>query len=1088
MIMAKDHIIVVITAGMSFFLCLPAVFSPAPAYSATIVNQPITQNSTWNVTNSPYIVIGAVSVNSGGSNPITLTIEPGVEIRFDNTYMYQGSQLSFGDKGRLFASGTAAQPVNFTSNSTMPQAGDWSGLNFNSPLANAMENCTVAYGGAGGSNGFNVNCAGNTNLTLRNCVIRGSLHYGLLAGYSAAPVLVNSTFADNQGIPAEVPAQAVGDISGAVFSNNTNNVIVVKGNSVAKNATWRNHGIPYVVKGGVFFLGQPSAPVTLTIEPDTVVKFSKEMTGYLTIGVEPDVRATLIARGNASAPIIFTSDNATPAPGDWGAITFTRAAVNSALEYCTIEYAGSTALHITNSSPVIRNCTIRNNAGTAIYMQLEASPVIENSTITGNAEGIRCAIYDAFPLVQYNTISGNSRGIRLDWRSSTPSQRPVTIRNNNIFNNSVYNVDNHYTSFYGFDVRLNWWGNVSNPAGRLNGLLIYEPWLNQTFTRPFNFKSAAVNPREFTQNGSAAAFTGTLSAPGNWTIEIKNSTGAVVRAINGAGTAVQQNWDGRNQAGQALADGIYTYLIRATAVSGGQTAASAAGNITLIAALPIAKINSPRMDAVIQSGDNVTITGSANATGGAVLQSYTVEYGAGTMPAGWSTITTGYSAVINGTLATWSTGYLTEPVYTLRLTVTDSNNRTAVDSVTVILTSDTTPPAANITAPAHGTLVTQEVNITGTAADANFDHYDLYYGAGSSPSSWNAITQGYSAVNNGLLGTWNTTGLNDSFYTVKLVSFDRAGNNAGDYKTYNVSNVAITNVSVSPDFFDPHAGETVSINYTIDKASNVTIHLYNFTGFFAHALITNASRTAGPHTQIWNGKNGTNITVGDDGYKFIIEAYAASGARGHYQPQWHSVGPNLTDVRITESFDPYQSEICNITYTLAHPQYVSLILRNESNISAPVISAVRPRGVNSDYADSRMTHGTLVTGSLSVKVFDTVQWWDNMIVTGAARAPLGFNSDPYCIFPVYGDIANVSYTLSAEAVVTARVYAQENIYTPIATLLNAGVRSAGNHTVEWDGRADNGTVAAKGDYSLIIEANQTSGGRVRTRRGNISIR
>ena len=45
----------------------------------TNVGGPITQNTTWTAANSPYIAISSVVVMPG----VTLTIEPGVEVRFN---------------------------------------------------------------------------------------------------------------------------------------------------------------------------------------------------------------------------------------------------------------------------------------------------------------------------------------------------------------------------------------------------------------------------------------------------------------------------------------------------------------------------------------------------------------------------------------------------------------------------------------------------------------------------------------------------------------------------------------------------------------------------------------------------------------------------------------------------------------------------------------------------------------------------------------------------------------------------------------------------------------------------------------------
>ena len=64
------------------------------------------------------------------------------------------------------------------------------------------------------------------------------------------------------------------------------------------------------------------------------------------------------------------------------------------LEYHRIRRAGgvitTTAnLNLNSSSPIIRNCTIRNSAGSGIYLTSATnSPIVQNSVIYGNKWGV----------------------------------------------------------------------------------------------------------------------------------------------------------------------------------------------------------------------------------------------------------------------------------------------------------------------------------------------------------------------------------------------------------------------------------------------------------------------------------------------------------------------------------------------------------------------------------------------------------------------------------------------------------------------------------------------------------------------------
>ncbi len=84
------------------------------AAGPTYKSGPISSDETWNLTNSPYIVTGDVTVDPG----VTLTIDPGVEVKFDGVY-------SIIVDGTLIANGTSTNKIKFTSNQSSPAKGDW---------------------------------------------------------------------------------------------------------------------------------------------------------------------------------------------------------------------------------------------------------------------------------------------------------------------------------------------------------------------------------------------------------------------------------------------------------------------------------------------------------------------------------------------------------------------------------------------------------------------------------------------------------------------------------------------------------------------------------------------------------------------------------------------------------------------------------------------------------------------------------------------------------------------------------------------------------------------------------------------------
>jgi len=203
---------------------------------------------------------------------------------------------------------------------------------------------------------------------------------------------------------------------------------------VASDTTWSPSSCdPYIVTDNLVV----NSGVTLTIQAGTTVKFDSLKA--------LSVQGTLIATGTATTPVTFTSNQASPAPGDWGYIHFADTSTDatfdgsgnymggSIIQYAIIEYAGGVspeygAVNIDKSSPFIDHNTIRYNDTHGIRVFGRASPVISNNNILDNS-----AIHGIYGdevsgggiIVEYNrwfttdsttitgnTISGNSAAFR----------------------------------------------------------------------------------------------------------------------------------------------------------------------------------------------------------------------------------------------------------------------------------------------------------------------------------------------------------------------------------------------------------------------------------------------------------------------------------------------------------------------------------------------------------------------------------------------------------------------------------------------------------------------------------------------------
>jgi type IX secretion system substrate protein len=94
----------------------------------TYVSGGIYTNATWTLANSPYIVNGALTLFPTD----TLTIEPGVIVKFDNG-------IGFEVRGILMSIGTPNDSILFTSSSLNPTQGIWQGIYINNNLGASGE-------------------------------------------------------------------------------------------------------------------------------------------------------------------------------------------------------------------------------------------------------------------------------------------------------------------------------------------------------------------------------------------------------------------------------------------------------------------------------------------------------------------------------------------------------------------------------------------------------------------------------------------------------------------------------------------------------------------------------------------------------------------------------------------------------------------------------------------------------------------------------------------------------------------------------------------------------------------------------------
>jgi hypothetical protein len=513
--------ILILVLGLGLSLCVAAPGqTEALAAPYTDVSGEINADTTWSLAESPYVVTGDVTVMPG----VTLTIEPGVQVRFNGNYV-------LGVRGTLIAEGLAGQEILFTSNLASPAAGDWGVLDFRSDSKYShVQYAIIEYGGnaykPGAYCATGAVCVNTSSFVMEDSSVRHSPTRGVSLAQSSA-TLANNTFehitweairlhacdlnigechptiVGNDFSYTQYPILHVAPLNpvlsgNAATNNQINGYVFYVSCNVAGTNTWYAGDLPYVVPaaGGWCLMGVYGRPTTVNIQPGTIVKLENSLQFHYS--------TVVTATGTAEAPVIFTSlkdDSAggdtnndgaasSPAKRDWGMIDHFGDQVRGTYEHAIFRYGGGypaafgpTLNSDSGATVIVRQSVISQSGGAGAHaynasnLTLVESEIydhrdtcIEVATTTGSVliennriQGCPSGVLvtKGSPTIRGNYFEGNGVGVEV---VNTFQAAPVVSPHNRFVGTGQMGVKNRYPMDGCIDARRNWWGDVSGPS------------------------------------------------------------------------------------------------------------------------------------------------------------------------------------------------------------------------------------------------------------------------------------------------------------------------------------------------------------------------------------------------------------------------------------------------------------------------------------------------------------------------------------------------------------------------------------------------------------------------------------------------
>ena len=499
----------------------------------------ITGDVVWSNLANPYVIDperGSLSIQAGSS----LTIAPGVVVKFRYTQNYSTAYIYV--YGRLTADGSVSAPIYFTSladdtvggdtggdgSASLPQAGQWGGIQFAADSSGSLSRAVLRYGGSNrgaldlatgsaqptlgagiritdSTTGLSVSGTG-TAVTIdgvvferngtgvsvnsgaaiiRNCTLTHNTT-GVYASQSASGSIAGNTIVTLSGGRAlRLDAGYLGSLGANTMSGAGINYAAMVG-YISGNVVWANQSGAYVIDADLGNVTIASGG-SLTISPGVVVKFRPRPNSS---GASISVSGSLVLNGSAAQPVYLTSLSddtvagdtggdgtaTTPAASDWSGLRF-NADSRGSITNAVLRYGGSSwaALDIAsaNAQPVLGSGVQITDSTTGIAVSSAGTNVtLSGLTLARNTTAIY--VNSGSAAISGGTFNANATAINL------AAGAAGSVAGNTIttpLNGRAITMSAGYLGSIGVNTFSGAGNNYTEVGGTLNGTAV---WSNTT--------------------------------------------------------------------------------------------------------------------------------------------------------------------------------------------------------------------------------------------------------------------------------------------------------------------------------------------------------------------------------------------------------------------------------------------------------------------------------------------------------------------------------------------------------------------------------------------------------------------------------